>query len=269
MQLSQNMKSSLQSSAQLLVSQRLSTGFIDVPVPMRPTCQRHAYDLQKEVNSQLSETYLGAPVGHKIGCTTPIMQRFLEIHEPCAGEIFQTTVQYDHGILKHSDFRKLGVECELVVEIGCDITPQQQPYSIIATTEAVGAIMAGIEVVDDRYREFRSLGVFSLIADNFFNAGCVLGKPIKNWRSLDLNTLTGRMHINGVSVGHGSAKSVMGNPLNALKWLIDSRSSRGLGLKKGCFVFLGSLVETKWLKAGDHVSIDVDHLSKVELSILE
>jgi 2-keto-4-pentenoate hydratase len=38
-------------------------------------------------------------------------------------------------------------------------------------------------------------------------------------------------------------------------------------LKRGEFVFLGSLVETKWLKAGDKVKIEIEELGEVSLEV--
>jgi 2-keto-4-pentenoate hydratase len=127
--------------------------------------------------------------------------------------------------------------------------------------------MAGIEIVDDRYRDFRSLGVPTLIADNFFNAGCVLGEPVSDWQRLDLGRLEGRMLINGGEVGHGDGGMILGHPLEALAWLANSRAARGLGLQKRAFVFLGSLVETKWPDPGDSVRIEIDALGVLDLQV--
>ena len=57
------------------------------------------------------------------------------------------------------------------------------------------------EIVEDRYADFRAFDTPTLIADDFFNAGCVLGAPVTGWRELDLADLRGRMTINGVEVG--------------------------------------------------------------------
>ena len=39
------------------------------------------------------------------------------------------------------------------------------------------------------------------------------------------------------------------------------------GLKAGEFVMLGSVVETKWLNAGDQVRIEISGLGEVKLDI--
>jgi 2-oxo-3-hexenedioate decarboxylase/2-keto-4-pentenoate hydratase len=120
--------------------------------------------------------------------------------------------------------------------------------------------MAAIEVVDDRYEDYRSLDVPTLIADDFFNAGCVLGEPLEAWRELELAGLRGRMTINGVEVGTGSGADILGHPLEALAWLADALAARGRHLNAGEFVLLGSVVETRWVEPGDRVEIEIEGL---------
>jgi 2-oxo-3-hexenedioate decarboxylase/2-keto-4-pentenoate hydratase len=251
----------------LIAKQRLALTPIDLPTELRPPSEAEGYALQAASNAALTAGGLGAAVGHKIGCTTPVMQAFLGIHAPCSGEVFAATVAQGRARLRAKDYRRLGVECEIVVTLARDIAPGEAPFDREKVGRAVGAVMAGIEIVDDRYADYKSFGVPSLIGDNFFNAGCVLGKPVTDWRRLDLAALKGRTLINGAEAGRGSGAMVLGHPLEALAWLANARAARGLGLKRGEFVFLGSLVETKWLNAGDHVRIEIAELGEIEVEV--
>jgi hypothetical protein len=38
--------------------------------------------------------------------------------------------------------------------------------------------MASVEIVEHRFVDFGAAGTPSLVADDFFSVGCVLGKPI-------------------------------------------------------------------------------------------
>jgi 2-oxo-3-hexenedioate decarboxylase/2-keto-4-pentenoate hydratase len=120
--------------------------------------------------------------------------------------------------------------------------------------------MAAIEVVDDRYEDYRVLDVPTLIADDFFNAACVLGVPVAAWRDLDLAALRGRMRINGADVGTGRGGDILGHPLEALAWLANALVARGSCLESGEFVLLGSVVETRWVGAGDRVEVEIEGL---------
>ena len=51
-----------------------------------PHTEAEGYLLQDEVHALLAAE-LGAEVGHKIGCTSAVMQHYLGIPHPCAGGI--------------------------------------------------------------------------------------------------------------------------------------------------------------------------------------
>ena len=204
----------------------------------------------------------GALAGHKIGCTTAVMQQFLGIANPCAGGVFAPTVRHGHGTFRHADFLHVGVECEIAVRVAKPLPPAAAPYDRDGVAAVVGACMAAIEVVDDRYQDYRSLDTPTLIADDFFNAGCVLGEPVENWRELDLARVSGRMTINGGAVGTGSGGDILGHPLAALAWLANALAARRRSLAAGEFVLLGSVVQTKWVEAGDLVEVDIEGLGR-------
>ena len=249
-----------------LADLRLSGTAIDLDATQRPRDEAEGYEVQCAANALLEAT-LGPIAGHKIGCTTPVMQAFLNIPSPCSGDVFASTVRHGNGTVSRAAYRKLGIECEIVAEIGRDVSPDEAPFTRDSIADAVGAVMAGIEIVDDRYRDYRTLGVPTLIADNFFNAGCVLGEPVRDWKPLNLAALAGRMLINGIEVGRGTGAMVLGHPLAALAWLANARAGRGLGLTRGRFVFLGSLVETKWLEAGDRPGSRSTDWARLELGV--
>lgn len=263
------MNVSILDAAARLLDQRLSLAPItDLPEPMRPKDESEGYRLQKVLNGLLTVAGMGEQVGHKIGCTTSVMQAFLEIPNPCAGRIFEKTVLRDGGRVPRSGFVKLGIECEIAVELARDLSPQRAPFTREGVASAVGAVMAAIEIVDDRYRDFRTLGVPTLIADDFFDSGCVLGEPVRDWRRLDLTGLAGATFINGREVGRGTGALVMGHPFEALAWLANSRARHGLDpIRAGEFVLLGSVVETKWLDAGDEVRIEIESLGALTLGV--
>jgi 2-oxo-3-hexenedioate decarboxylase/2-keto-4-pentenoate hydratase len=232
---------------------------------VRPPDEPAAYAVQDALHPLLA-TALGPVVGHKIGCTTPVMQAFLGIPNPCAGAVFERTVHSSPARLRHADFLHVGVECEIVVRLGSDLTPGEAPFDREAVAEAVAACMAGMEIVDDRYVDYKSLDTPTLIADDFFDAGCVLGGELTDWRALDLSAVTGRTRINGVEVGRGRGADVMGHPFAALAWLANNLAQRGQTLKAGQFVFTDSVVKTKWVNQGDRMEMEINGLGDVVAS---
>ena len=248
-------------AAALLCAARIERRRFDgLPETCRPADEAAAYAVQEALHDRLTAEGWGALAGHKIGCTTPVMQRFLSIARPCAGGVFAPTVQHERGVFRHADYLHVGVECEIAVRLAQDLPPEGAPYDRASVAAAVGACMAAIEVVDDRYTDYRSLDAPTLLADDFFNAGCVLGAPLEAWRELDLVALRGRMTINGVEVGTGTGGDILGHPLAALAWLANARAARGRYLEAGEFVLLGSVVETRWVTAGDLVEVAIEGL---------
>src|SRR5262249_43961804 len=229
-----------------------------------PVDEASAYAVQDELHTLLVADGLGQVVGHKIGCTTKVMQEFLHIPNPCAGGVFESQVHRTPARVHHGDFARPGVECEMVVRLGSDLPLQRAPFDRWKVMDAVSEVMAGMEIVDDRYVDYSRLDTPTLIADDFFDAGCVLGEAVGDWRALDLPTLSGTTRINGVEVGRGRGADVMGHPFEALAWLANSLAQRGKSLRAGEFVFTGSVVETKWVQPGDRVVMTIDGLRTVE-----
>ena len=200
---------------------------------------------------------MGRPAGHKIGCTTPVMQSFLGIRNPCAGAVFDSTVREGSGSFDFDRLLHPGVECEMAVRLGADLPPDGAPYDRSAVAPAVGAVMAAIELVDDRWHDYKSVDTPTLIADDFFGRGMRAGTARARLAggstcppSRDRCTSTGR------TSGPARAADIMGHPFEALAWLANSMAGRGRGLRAGEFVLLGSLVETKWVERGDLVTIE-------------
>ena len=251
-------------AARLICDQRLARTPIDaLPGDCRPRDETEGYAVQAIVHDLLAAAGRGPIAGHKIGCTTPVMQTYLGIKNPCAGGVPATTVHHAHARVRHRDYVRAGVECEIAVRLGADLGPAGAPFDRARVASAVAAVLPAMEIVDDRYRDYRTLDVPTLIADDFFNAGCVLGTPVTGWREPDLPGVTGVTRVNGVEAGRGEGRAVMGHPFEALAWLANLKAHSGLGLRAGEFVLLGSVVETRWVSAGDEVTVAIDGLGEV------
>jgi 2-keto-4-pentenoate hydratase len=256
-----SMKSPTDLAATMLCASRLLRSPTDrLPVDIAPRDEADAYAIQDALHSQLAEAGWGAVVGYKIGCTTRVMQRYLGIANPCAGAIYASTVHHEIGQLAHADFVRVGVECEIAVLLADDLHAERESIDRAAAARAIGACMAAIEIVDDRYVDFGSLGAPTLIADDFFGAGCVLGPAVADFDPALLAEARASMRIDDRLVGTGMGTDILGQPLDALVWLANNLAQRGQHLRSGDFVLLGSLVQTQWVARGQSVVIDNDRL---------
>jgi 2-keto-4-pentenoate hydratase len=151
-----------------------------------------------------------------------------------------------------------------------DLPAIDAPYSRERIARSVAAAMPALELADDRHADYAQLRSHALMlaADNGWNEGAVLGAPVRDWRAIDLAALRGTASINGERVGEGHGRDVMGHPLDGLVWLANNLASRGLGLWRGDVAITGSLVTSKFPKAGDRVRFDAGQLGAVELHVL-
>ena len=222
-----------------------------------------AYAVQDE-----GHTLVGAPIaGWKIALTTPVMQQFVGIDHPLAGAIFRHRVSPSGAVRDASELVHFGVESEIAVRLGSDVPTRATPYDRESIAPFVATCMAAIEVVDDRDCDYEALDAPTLAADNAFNAGCVLGPEREDWFALNLAALAGRMEINGEVVGEGTGADVLGHPLHALAWLATHLAERGRALREGDVVLTGSVVTTKWLRAGDTMATEIEGLGRASVTL--
>ncbi len=231
----------------------------------RPADIAQAYAIQERVHALLASTSFGRRIGWKIGCTTAVMQRYLGIDAPCAAGLFAGTRHQTPAKLSAAQYRLAGIECEIAFRLARPLDGRDGPPDFPTVAASIDSAMAAIEIVDDRYAQWQSLGAPTLIADDFFAAGCVLGRPVPIAALPDLATVSGTTFINGDERGRGVGADVLGHPYAAIGWLAASLAARGKRLEAGEIVLTGSLVETRWLTAGDTARIEIDALGAVEL----
>lgn len=252
------------SAAKAIASVRRSRAALK-PLPpwAAPRDEAEGYRIQRALHDLLLPG-AGALVGYKIGCTSRVMQQYLDIPHPCAGGVFARGVHESGVALRAADYVRVGVECEIAVRLAADLPRALAPFTAETVAGAIEAYLPAIEIVDDRYEKWETLGAPTLVADDFFAAGCVLGAPVPRAAAPDLLAVSGCALVNGEEAGRGSGADVLGHPHHALAWLADHLAGEGRGLHQGQIVLTGSLVKTVWLKAGDHVVMELDGLGTVE-----
>jgi 2-keto-4-pentenoate hydratase len=255
-------------AAQIIATARRNLARLgSLPSELAPQTEADGYRIQRAVHDLLLPQ-VGAMVGYKIGCTSAVMQQYLNIPHPCAGGVFAKGVHESGVSLPASDFVRVGVECEIAVRLGRDLPASQAPFTADSVALAVEAYHPAIEIVDERYVDWQSIGAPTLVADDFYAAGCVLGKPVARFAVPDLLKVVGRALINDVEVSRGTGADVLGHPHNPLAWLANHLAADGKGLRAGQIVLTGSLVKTIWLKSGDRVMMELSELGSVHAAFV-
>jgi 2-keto-4-pentenoate hydratase len=251
-------------AAQIIAtSRRNRVGLKALPPAVAPKDEAEGYKVQRAVHDLLLPES-GSLIGYKIGCTSKVMQQYLDIPHPCGGGVFARGVHESGVRLRAADFVRVGVECEIAVRLARDLAAGQGPFTAENVAGAIEAYLPAIEIVDDRYERWETLGAPTLVADDFFAAACVLGAAVPRAACPDLLAVEGRALINGAEAGRGTGADVLGHPHHALAWLANHLADEGRGLHAGQIVLTGSLVKTVWLKADDHVVMELEGLGRVE-----
>jgi 2-keto-4-pentenoate hydratase len=257
-----------QAAEHLMQAHERRERFAPLPPELAPASVEEAYAIQEDFVA-LRAKRLGAAIGYKIALSSAAMRRFVGVDAPQAGVMLESTVLRSPARIRAADYVNLIVEFEIAVELADDLPAADAPFFRERVAKAVGAVMPAIEIADDRGADYTKLARYplDLVADNGWNEGAVLGRPIQDWKRIPLEKIRGRASINGSQVGEGVGAEAMGHPLDAVAWLADQLASRGHGLLRKDIVITGSLVTSKRVKAGDLVRFELEDLGRVELRI--
>jgi 2-keto-4-pentenoate hydratase len=248
----------------LLAEHKANVRFKTLAAPQAPATISDAYDIQdKYVGLLLSEH--GDTAGYKVGLTSAAMQAFCGIDHPIAGVVLARRVHRSGATVRRADFGRLGLEFEIAVRIKSDVPVTATPCTAELIAPHIDGVCAAIELVDDRSADYAQLDVRSLVADNSWNAGIVLSEFASARH--DLGSMLGRATKDGVAIGEGHGRDILGHPFNSVAWLAMQLASRGAGLKAGQVVMTGSVMKTVFPVEDANYRFDLDRIGVVEVQV--
>ena len=220
-----------------------------------------AYAIQAAFVQRMLATH-GKRAGYKIGLTSKRMQQMCSIDHPVAGVVLERRLLESGAQIELSSLVRLGIEFEICVRLGRSLPPRTRAYEMDEVAAAVEAVAPDYEVIDDRNSPY-PLDMLSLVADNAWNEGIVLGAWCTTWP--DLAAARGVVELNGEKIDEGYGRDVLGHPFEPLRWLANHLSSQGQTLHAGEIVSTGSLVTTRFPKAGEQYRFTVEGVGAVEV----
>ncbi len=226
-----------------------------------------AYAVQALANKRLAEE-LGAPAGLKLGGTTQAMRDLINVPEALLGEVFGSTVYESGSVLRLQDYHRLGIESEIAVVLSKSLHPEDMPLDREQAWRFVGAVIPAIEIVDDRYDDFRTIGAETQIADNIFNAGSILGPRVGDWERLPWDRLVCQTVLNGIEVAKGKSDALLGHPLDALLFALQRWAKLDRRLPEGALISLGTITQVQWIDEPCVAEISVDGLGRVSVELV-
>jgi 2-keto-4-pentenoate hydratase len=234
---------------------------------LRTGALEDAYRIQDALHGIMAKAGRGDIAGWKIALTSKAMQQMTGVDQPAAGAIFSTVAHPSPHRLDLGAYHHLGVEFEVAVRLSDDLPASGGPWTRASVASKVDACLPAFELVEDGDADYKTLDAFTLIAQNTWNGGVVLGAPVTSWRGLDLETAVTRCWINEQPSGQGKTGDALGHPFEAVAWLANLLNGRGRQLTRGMIVMTGSSITTKFPAPGDRVRFAIDGLGEIGLEV--
>ena len=187
------------------------------------------------------------------------------VDQPAAGAIFSTVVHPSPARVAPGAYHHVGVEFEVAVRLGDDLPASGEPWTRTSVAGRVAACLPAFELIEDGDADYKALDAFTLVAQNTWNGGVVLGAPVVAWHGVDLEAAVTRCWVNDQPAGQGKTGDALGHPLEAVAWLANLLNRRGRMLARDMIVMTGSSITTKFPVPGDRVRFTIDGLGEVAL----
>lgn len=231
---------------------------LDLPAGLRPMDAAQAYAVQDAVVRERGEV-----AGWKVGAASPQAL-------PARAALTRDSVWVaPAGLpvrLPSAGFAVMGVEAELVYELGADLPERATPYSAAEVLQAVASVRAAIEVCDTRYAAWARQGEWSRLADQACHGALVVGSGTTDVAGVRPLEQSVSLAVNGaVVVQHAAWGNPAGDPLRLLLWLANVGARSLGGLRAGQWVTTGSCTGTVLVAPGTQVVADFPGLGSVEL----
>lgn len=204
----------------------------------------------------------GKPIGYKAALTTPALQKLLNYPNPVRGTLFGTMLQ-DGAEVSTKFASQPRFEADMVMEVANGgINQAKTPLEAL---RHISRIYPFIELPDMIVENPGKITGTTLV---YLNAGArlgVLGKPIEVKATPELVEALVNMTVrladqDGKELEANKGAAILGQPLNAVLWLVKDLNASGILLKKGDLLSLGSFSRPQPPKPGTGVKVTYEGL---------
>ena len=246
----------------LLAAYRSTTPIDGLPAGSQPDDLEDAYRIQEA----FAAAYSSPVAGFKIGAASAASQALVGASGPFVARVFADRLLRSPAAIAPGRFFSPAVEAELAFRIGCDVLPSEGGRDRAAVIGCVSAAYTAVEICDNRFTDWRRVGLPQILADNGFFGALVLGAPIDGWASRDLGQTHATMTIAGVSRGSGVCAPVLGDPLDGVTWLLNTLGRHGVTVQAGAVIAIGTWTGLHAVTAGERAVATFAGLGPVEIA---
>lgn len=207
--------------------------------------------------------------GRKIGLTSRVMQRALNITTPDSGVLLDD-MHFEHeSTVPKGRFIEPRIEAEIAFIMaeplaGADITRDD----VLAATAAVAPCL---ELLDTRILRSdpdtgRTRIIVDTVSDNAANAGVVLGAERHTPDAFDLRWIGAIVKRDDVVEEAGLGAAVLNDPVTSMVWLVQRLAQYGDGLQADDVVLSGSFVRPIEAPPGSRFEADFGDFGQVSIA---
>ena len=210
------------------------------------------YRVQRTITAR--KVTRGARVtGKKLAFTGRGNQERFGVREPAYGYLLDVGVHAERVPVDAATLIQPIVECEIAFVMRRRLAgPGVTVVDVLRATEG---IMPSLEIADSRIRDWIGRAKApDIIADSCGNAGIVVGGGLHPLRDFDLRYTGVVAEKNGKIIATAAVAAVMGNPAQAVAWLVNALAEVDLALEEGELVLGGAVIGAVPMVAGDVLS---------------
>lgn len=281
-----------EAAAGLLVRARTAGAKLDaLPTEAKPGDKADAYAAQVLIAQARAED----TAGWKIAATSLDGQRHINVPGPLGGRLLSSEVYGNGETVDLGNNAMWLAELEFVFVFAQDLAARPEEYTREEVLAAIGELRLGIELPSSRFVDPATVGELGLIADNACTGEFVLGPVVAaGWEPEVLPQTRVTVTVSGGATGrdedaaeagaqatpadtesaqpgvprvsYGIGENVMGDPVEALRWLVNELSALGHPLHAGQFVTTGTCCAPVPVRPGETLSAEFTGLGTVECS---
>ncbi len=190
----------------------------------------------------LGQNY-GKVVGYKAGLTNPAVQKRFDYPNPVRGTLFEKMLLQDGAEVPAKFGARPLFEADIVMEVkDAGINQAKTPLEAL---RHISRIYPFIELPDLVVEDPAKITGPSITYSNVGARLGVLGKPIAVKATPELVEALANMTVklvdqDGKEIETSKGSAILGQPLNAVLWLVKDLNGSGIPLKKGDLLSLGS-----------------------------
>ncbi|MGX0848082.1 2-keto-4-pentenoate hydratase [Staphylococcus auricularis] len=201
--------------------------------------EEEAYATQALLIDKIKQAQQTDVAGYKVSMTSAATQSIANTNEPAYGTILKNVVYHTGATIELSKCFSPLIEPELMFILSDRLSQDPSVEEIVNKVH----VAPGIEVPDARYIDwFPNFTLSDLIADNTATGLIVVGEDVDPLSYEAFADIQMELTHQQAHKGSGEGSEVLGNPINAIKWLARKLATQGQSLQRGQIISSGTFM---------------------------